>query len=227
MRYIELISEDFASEQVVRNFATTIKQNCQSYLKQNKHAFVVDPLFRGIKPPGGFGSGSGDGDASTIRKKVRLSGRRATDMEQPLHDFYNKEFSKLYGGEYRNAVFVNGSPGSASDYGTVYVIFPAGNFTFIWSEEVEDLYVETQKRYDDYPIGGFTDAELSDALADGSDLYNDLWHGLINTYRSDNIVEAIEMKHEIMIRCEYYYGIHADVRYNLPLSKKIEEILYK
>jgi len=140
MRFNEFITEDFAAEQIILNYARTIKQNCQPYLQQNPSAIFRYPLYRGVKPLGGFRSGSGVGDANVIRKEVRLTNRKPSDMTIELHQFINGYFKQEYGAAFRSAMFASGSPDQASDYGTVYIIFPAGNFEYLWSPEYEDLY---------------------------------------------------------------------------------------
>ena len=67
MRYIELITEDAATEQVIMNQVKTIRQNCQPYLAQNRDAINRFPLWRGVKKTN---------DANVIRKEVRLDGRK-------------------------------------------------------------------------------------------------------------------------------------------------------
>jgi hypothetical protein len=40
-----------------------------------------------------------------------------------------------------NALFTSGSRGQAQSYGDVYIVFPKGPYTVIWSDEINDLYI--------------------------------------------------------------------------------------
>lgn len=224
MRTTEFIIEDFATEQTLLNAAGTIKQNCQPYLKLNKDAMISRSLYRGVKPPGGF-SVTGAGDANFIRKDIRLTDRRPSDMDEDIYEFFNKYFTEMYGAPFRNAMFASGSSGDAADYGAVYVIFPIGEFQYLWSDTIEDLYTELHKLYDEHPIDGYDILQKQEALALGSELHNDLYD-YVTSYQTDELEKAILSSHEIMIRAQSYYGIHIDVQYNLELTNKLNEILY-
>lgn len=223
MRYRQLIKEDFASEQTILNAAKTIKQNCQPYLQQNKDAINRYPMYRGVKPPGGH-SVTGAGDANVIRKDVRLTDRKPSDMPRELHHFINQYFMQNYGAAFRTAMFVSGSSAMASDYGTTYIIFPAGEFQYLWSDSYEDLFsITSEFGLDDNPPSSL-DAE--EAIEWKENSKEELVDGVLRTYQTDELMKGIDSKHEIMIRCSHYYGIHSDVMYNKELREKIIEVLY-
>lgn len=222
MRHYEL-TEDFATEQTVLNQAKTIRQNCQPYLKQNTDAINRYPMYRGVKPPGGH-SVTGVGDANVIRKEVRLTNRKPSDMPFELHEFINNYFQEEYGAPFRSAMFVIGSSGQAGAYGTVYLIFPAGKFEYLWSPEFEDLFSITGEY--GYEFASNT-LGREKRIKVTTEIKQNIADEVLSTYQTDGLMEAIDSTHEIMIRTQYYYGIHADVMYNKELREKIIEILYK
>jgi len=214
VRLVQLF-EDWGGEQTVLNQVGTIRQNCQPYLQQNGGAIDHDALYRGVKPPGGH-SVTGDGDADVIRKEVRLTDRRPSDTPRELHNFVNQYFQTHYGAPFRTAMFASGSQGQANDYGTVYVIFPAGEFQFLWSPDIEDMYSLTAEYGLEHHMEPGAQKEAFETLEDN----------VLRTYQTDNLVEAIGSNHEIMIRCSHYYGIHSDIMYNKELQHQIREGLY-
>lgn len=223
MRYHELITEDSGAEQSVLNAAKTIRQNCLPYLTENRDAINRHPLYRGVKPPGGH-SVTGAGDANVIRKEVRLTDRKPTDMPYDLHQFINGYFKQQYGSSFRSAMFVSGSSGMASDYGTTYIIFPAGEFQYLWSEDYEDLYsITAEYGFDQISPSSMSPEEAVEWKENAKESLED---EVLSTYQTDDLESAIDSAHEIMIRCSHYYGIHADVMYNEKLRNQVRAILY-
>jgi len=211
MRFNEFLTEDFATEQIIMNQVKTIRQNCQPYLTQNRDAINRFPLYRGVKKTN---------EAKVIRKEVRLDDRKPKDMPLKLHQFINGYFKKHYGAAFRNAMFVTSSVGNASEYGDVYLIFPAGNLQYLWSADYEDLYSITGEFGFESMHGDWNNERWQDA----QELLVDQ---VLSTYQTDGLEKAIDSSHEIMIRCPYYYGIHSDVMYNKPLREQIIDGLYR
>lgn len=213
MRFNEFLTEDFATEQIIMNQVKTIRQNCQPYLTQNRGAINGFPLYRGVKKTN---------EASVIRREVRLGNRKPKDMPLELHQFINGYFKKHYGAPFRNAMFVTSSVGNASEYGDVYVIFPAGEFQYLWSADYEDLYsITSEFGFEHIP------PNMEDPIEWKKVAKEALVDEVLSTYQTDGLEKAIDSSHEIMIRCPYYYGIHSDVMYNKPLREEIMDGLYK
>lgn len=213
MRHYELTEAlDFATEQTILNVAGTIKANCQPYLQQNKDAVNRFPMYRGVRKTN---------NANVIRKEVRLSDRKPKDMPYDLHQFINGYFKQNYGGAFRNGMFVSGSPGVSSEYGDTYIIFPAGEFQYLWSPHYEDLYsITSEYGFDQTPPSS------EETIGWKEDAKQELEDGVLNAYQTDELEKGIDSGHEIMIRCSHYYGIHHDIMYNEELRNKIREVLY-
>ena len=216
MRYREL-TEDFAEKQTLINIAGTIRQNCQPYLTQNPSAIIRHPLYRGVKQRGNHSAGP----SHIISKEVRLTNRKPSDMPVDLHKFINGYFKKEYGAPFRNAMFANGGYSAAKDYGPVYIIFPIGNFKYLWSQLYEDLYtIASEYEFDEY--GYF---EKEEGVDMNKEVKQTIIDEVLSTYQVDNLIDGIDSEHEIMIRCKGYYGILANAIDDA--HDEINRILYK
>lgn len=170
-----------------------IKQECQPYLAQ-----VDDPvtLYRGIERHLGW----------YVHKNVRLEHRDPMSSSLRLHNGLNDAFSEKFGAEFRNALFCTGKKAQAGVYGTPYIIFPAGNFTFIWSDQVRDLY-----HYYENVVYDETN-HINDAQA----FLNNFDP---NIYTNKGLQDAIYSGNEIMIRCRSFYGINYNTLHSGIISQ--------
>ena len=122
MRFDDIVNDN------KHNFDLIIK-NCQPYLRQIKN----DLMFRGLTIPQ-------DSNAAFGKKKARLDGREPMDTSPKIHNSLNKHFTEEYGHPYRNGVFTTGDSNIAGKYGDTMMIFPIGDFEFIWHPEIKDLF---------------------------------------------------------------------------------------
>lgn len=91
-------------------------------------------LFRGIKS---------DDDALYGKP---FDERRAKDSNAELSNALNKALAAQgFTARRDNTTFTSGSVGQASNYGTVYIIFPRDGFSFHYSKEIKDLVLDTSK----------------------------------------------------------------------------------
>lgn len=212
MRYYELIESNYDELQIDRSEilagAEQIKQHCQPYLQAIKGSPHSHPLFRGVKYE----------NETVIRKEVRLTGRRPQDVEDDIHDLLNDYFDTKFGEPYRNAMFAAGTPGVAASFGDLYLVFPAGPFTFIWSTEVTDFQ-------SDGHAGRLED--IISNLETGIDQYE--WDSIEKyldalEYQNDELLKAINSQNEIMFRCKEYYGIRIEAK-SIYRTAAIDQIL--
>ena len=176
---INRIAEKYRLTNEHINFIWQIKDNCDSYLRQNPGAMSLGQIYRGIHS-----------SQNTLTKKVRLDNRRPLDSNQSVHDELNKLFKEQFGEPFRNAMFCSSDQSQVSSYGEVYIIFPIGDFTFLWSPDVEDTFAKYEHRL----------SHISD---------EDFVYKLVaeNDYYTDNLTKAIQSGNEIMMRCKRYYAL--------------------
>jgi len=230
------VSPSSSAEKVI-TMALQIRQDCQPFLKAAGSEKMS--LYRGIKgvrighePAWGPGTRESIGPAGI--KRARLEGRDPTDMDKYWHDRLNVYFTQKFGAPYRNAVFCTGDFHVAGEYGTPSMIFPVGDFEFIWSPKVSDLYTEIEDRELNFdpaeiqPDSYDNRKEYKEDVKKYKDDTKSLFKNEMKAYTNKNLQKAIKSKYEIMLRCKEYYFIDARDFYNnhVPeLEKAIEYIL--
>jgi hypothetical protein len=222
MRFNEIEEKSYELPLEQIEVAKTIRQNCQPYLQQNPHAVDKYAMYRGIGLQGFTRR-----DSTVIYKKIRVDDRYVTHSSPYFHKFFNKKFTELYGAPFRNAMFVNGQSAKVAEYGRIYIVFPRGDFNYIWSDEVDDLYIRTLRAANDQFPEGFQDWNLRDAIFGETKLRTELDY-IAQTYRSDQLLEGIASGHEIMIRGQAYYGLarSQNGEERLAFDKLLNEIIY-
>lgn len=78
------------------------------------------------------------------------------DTSEFIHNYVNKLSKKMYGHRIRNGMFVTTKTKSASGYGSVYVIFPLGDYKIYYSHGVADFTDEFGAASHDEFGGHFT-----------------------------------------------------------------------
>jgi len=168
----EMESEDFKTMQEIVN----IGKNCKPYLNQ-----VNNPLslLRGI-----------DGVEDTvIKKRIRLDNRQPLGMSKKTQQILNNYFEENFNAPFRFSMLCTGNMSLADNFGYPYVVFPIGDFKFLWSSKIEDI----------------NDVMWENDL-DGQEI--PITRLLNNAnYRTTDINAAIASNNEIMIRANGYYGI--------------------
>jgi len=171
-----------------------IHRNCQPFLKEWLKSFKGHNLeiwYRGMQS-----------SVSFFQRDVRTE-RIPTNTDVELHLELDSEFNKRYGHKYRsNALFVTGDVSEANEYGSVFMIFPIGDFKYLWNERIDDLFL-------------FTDILSGNKPEYSSGTYKEK---LLSTYKSTNMMRAINSEVEIMLACKQYYGLRAKIYNNIILE---------
>lgn len=130
--------------------------------------------------------------------------RRPTNSGDKEFEMQNTFFKGKFGVNARaEALFCFPDTGagrsSASSYGNVFVIFPIGDFKYLWSPKVRDLFVDSAPKHYE---GG---QEVADA------------HLESYAYENDDLPRALKTRNEIMVLCDKYYAIPAT--YSMSLRR--------
>lgn len=195
----------------------TLKRDCKPFLRESEGNFVYRGSFRKY-----------DG----LKKLSVKIDRKPTDTPPVLHKLWNDEFKKKFGWYVRSeGFFVTGDYHLASNFGTtVYVVFPIGQFKFVWSKNYKDLTnairYETFEYYLDMKYGHQSSLKKiwykENSLQTSRTEYEE-WKklnidridkemrneaiDLIKNYTDKDFSGAIESGHEISIQCDSYYAI--------------------
>ena len=168
-----------------------IKRDCKPFLNEigNDLSYAI---YRGIK-------GS---NAHAMTGRVRLQDRKPMGTGHEIHDYLNDYFTQAFGAPFRSAMFVSGSANFAKDYGNLFLVFPVGEFEYIWSPHVTDLYYLE----DDMDEALYGDQHEPEAGTGDVANFTRLMKGM--GYINTDLESAAESKNEIMVRCKFYHGIN-------------------
>lgn len=123
-------------DNLFKALAKHCKEIIKVYKELNRNNFDRQKfLFRGIK----------SSDDAVYGKP--FDARKPKDSNRDLHDLVNGTINNLgFEANRENAMFVSGDRGQASNYGSLYIMFPMDGFKFTWSKTVKDLVLDSSKK---------------------------------------------------------------------------------
>ena len=197
----------YITENRISDYYDLVEKDCKKYLKtvENSDYFLIRWA---------------DKQPITYKKKVRKN-RVPLDTPLKVHKFIDRSFKKKFGWKPRSeGLFCFAS----DEWSAAFLVFPIGNFKFVWSNKVDDLTVSLAKIINAGPIQFKRKFEKETVtLQDGSeipseehmDLIKDYWNkNLLKTYKSTNFKKALEMgkaSYEISVKCDEAYLIKDSV----------------
>jgi hypothetical protein len=221
--------EDNEPDRIIR----LLKTDCKPFLKEYTGRF----LYRG--------SSNTYGD---IEKVIPKKNRRPLDTPLELHNIWNNAFKKKFGWNVRSeGVFVTGDDFQAGEFGAyVYLVFPIGEFKYVWSSKYKDISADTSTDNDEISIYEyFLDRKHKHEMEikkiwfkenrfktfnrqefdewkkkREADIHKDIvmrTEDMINSFTDRNFKKAIKSGNEISIKCDAYYMV--SIEYNRELEK--------
>lgn len=209
MNKIELLIEKYAnnSNNKEGNIINLIRRDCKPFLKE----FKDFPIFRGIESSEDF-----------IIKTPRID-RKPTDMPLWFHNVVDKAFNDIFGWKARSeGVFCSNDIEQATQYGSnVYYFFPVGDYRYVYSDTIKDLYVYASKH--DYIADGWHEYKYEHKAVTDSDkekLYN-----FIKSKYTDKGFRTNKQDHtEVIFKCDRYYALDTQ---SLMKYEVLPELGYK
>ena len=140
MRLTTFINEsnlEFGHTQMIE----ILLKECMPYLKDRKfdQYFPTDQLYSGRQ-----------GKQYEFFDDTIRTNREPKDTPLWIHRQLDDMFYKKFGIKARSStLFTTGDKGVASSYGDVFIVFPKGQYTVLWSEDVGDLYERIKHIYTD------------------------------------------------------------------------------
>jgi hypothetical protein len=117
-------------------------------------------------------------------------------MPADVHEELNEYFIDKFGWAARSeGLFTTGSIQFAKIYGTVFQIYPADDYQFLWSPAIQDLYMEFVQEVN-LDEGEDEDLAITDFCLDA-----------VSSYKDNNLVRAMKSGREIMLQCEEYAAV--------------------
>ena len=170
----------------------TIEKDCKPFLSLIGGDISKYRMFRGMP----FSRNSGN----IFRKQIRLDDRRPMSTADIKHDRYNHFFQEVYGQPFRNSLFATGDRKMAKYYGYPFVVFPIGNFDWLWSKDVNDLALDIHFP----PVAGFHNVPPTQEVIDDKLEF-------AGYRKNHDLPGAIKSGNEIMIRGKEYYAVRTAV----------------
>jgi hypothetical protein len=197
-----------------------IYDQCMPFISESKKANL---MYRGSHSKGGL---IGIYDVPEIEDKVNAyekevrKDRTPLSTWKPLHDYidhYMKEKFDINGR--KGSMFCMGKYGDifTGGYGKTNVVFPIGDFKFLWSPHVEDLFDQIEMYLMD---DRQKDKSLRKQYMDGDKFNNEELDAYFNSlnYTDRDLDYALSIKREIMVECDRYISIPIEDGWARPLS---------
>lgn len=109
-------------------------RDCRPWLLESKGQLVYRGEFNENQP-------------EMVKKTVRTN-RQPVDTPKEAHDAIVELIRKLgFIANRDNSIFVSASALAARGYGDVHVIFPIGNYSYTWGNDVWDMYADFTREY--------------------------------------------------------------------------------
>ena len=183
----------------------TLQKECKPFLREIRNC-TSRYLIRGKKT-----------EISTFRKIKRRKDRKPMSMAPKYMEFLDNVFEKVFGWRPRTTgVFAEFSKTIKSGYGEPYFIFPIGKFRYIYSNDVEDLFLDdfikapvtwhpwkNEIVFNDKIVSRmYSSQELEDMSKE--EVMED-W--IKNAFKNKNLCKA-KNGYEIMFDCDQYYLVN-------------------
>ena len=191
----EFLKEDITDDQY-DEVVKMIIRDCKPFLEQSYGTDYL--MYRGVQGLHKEGIRNELGGVMYGKKTVRFD-RAPLSSLKPDHEAINAWFRENFNVSARSAaMFVFGEKAGnriLSSYGTPCIVFPIGEFQYIWSPNVRDLYItlnipsHVRDEANPNALKDFIFKELDEV-----------------GYTNEDINRALKSTSEIMVVCKSYYA---------------------
>lgn len=206
MKLQQLIESPKTSTQDLHQGADQIVKYCQPYLQQG--GGLDYDLFRGT-----------DAIEPVVYKAMR-SNRTPLNTSQSTQQLLDQWFIKKFGHPYRSSgIYTTGDRNEAAEYGDVYRIFPIGQFSFVWSPKISDLYVELGRMANTLPDD--QNPFASDAPSSKKRFVEDFLEK--SQFINHSLEQAAKSEHEVVLNSNYYFAVNDALAYEDDFDTLLKE----
>ena len=214
-----------------------IFNDCKPFIEEIKKCNFNKLLIRG------FNNYISEDDKKILKIEHNWN-RIPRDTPEYYHDILNIYFMEKFGWYVRNGVFCYFTNLVSSSYGEPYILFPIGDFNYLWNKDISDLfnYFESDFNEDwDYRIDelfeewcdSFSNKDYEkDCLPKYDDFYQEKYEEIrdevemelkdtVSNYINTNLCDTF-YDTEISVNCDEYYLI--PITYKEEILKKLKNI---
>ena len=138
-----------------------------------------------------------DNDRIYYWERAVRQDRKPKDLTAGLHLKIDQWFNEKFGFKARSqTVFCVGERGNVAEYGDLYYIFPMGEFQYVWSPNVRDLFNAKSREMVEYP------EDVTDVEKEKYTPLEFFMEGL--DYTNEDLDKAVVARHEVMLKCDKY-----------------------
>ena len=170
-------------------------------------------LYRGFKIP--------KNNTYIYKKQVD---RKPVSTPDEYHYLFNKVFNYIFKWNVRSdGVFTTTQYHTAAGYGTPMLVFPIGDYRYVFSENVYDLYTHTEyldEMIHDEIVYKYSIDDLQDEDIRNEVRYNVVEHYIDENYQDHDLMLAFDSGVEIVFDCTEYYLFPGSMK------KQIIDIIY-
>ena len=207
----ENISNGLSLEEAAKIF----HEDCMLFRKyidfDDSNNSLTRPLYRGMNRT-----------ELALVSRVRKD-RKPSNTPINIHNLVDEWFDKKFGIKFRsNAMFATQIKSTAKAYGTLYVVFPIGEFTICSSNIITDLYFDITDLY----FSSVDSHKTIQTVNDNINEYKSEIENLLDNadYKINTPIVDITRQSELMIHCDKYLAIN---EFNLPAFIKCYQELYQ
>ena len=181
MRFKQFIAENdgYSLDQITKE----IKRNCKPFLDEANG----EPIFRGIRA------------VDSIKINPQPFNRMPKDSDSGFNFMFNAGTHLAFGIEAvrPKSFYVTGDWRQARTFGPLNFIFPIGEFSFMWSDSIDDSYEKSSNIYhqilDNLKVRGFSKYYVELLFSYLADLYEDytVWMNEDDEKTQQTIINAL------------------------------------
>lgn len=161
----------------IDNIVNMINKDCKKFIKEM--VIPNKPLYRGLN---NIPTNSSKMGKDFWKVKVRKD-RASTDMPDELHKYLDSQFKKKFGWYARSeGLFCTRSKTIAYNYGDLYSIYPIGNYKYLYSTKIDDLFAHFDSGNQVPYVLSILRDDVNEFIAHWSD---DNWEDYLNKYGRD------------------------------------------
>jgi hypothetical protein len=201
MKFQQYIIE---AKNVTNTDILNIRRKCQPFISWQKSQPEPLPIYRG----------------KSIIGAVTIVTRRKDREPLNTRKIINKEFDNLFNVKFHwkpraEGVFTCGNQSTAAGYGRPALFFPIGKYTYVWSDQHEDLFLTHNMSDANYKhiwrTGGMGSKEYEWKSDESKQEVIKLLQELVDDCIDTDLDKAIKSKHEIMFNVDKYYLVYEDI----------------